>query len=230
MSSYRLIRISDLDLPAGGREAVKWLALVLMVGDHVNAGLLARSVPWLYDLGRIVMPAFAAVLAYNLAGLGNVENGRYQRAIVRLLVVGLVAYPFHVAVLGQGWAVANILIGYALAVTAMWLVDGYGRRGLVAAAALVVVGGGFVEFYWAAPLVTLSWWYWWRERSPAAAGGVLAALGLLCLINGNAWALASVLLILLATQLHGLRLSRWPWAFYVFYPAHLAVLAIAAFL
>lgn len=228
MSSWHLTRISDIDLPAGGREAVKWLALALMLGDHVNTGLLARSVPWLYDLGRIVMPTFAAVLAYNLAGRFNVENGRYQRAIVRLLLVGLIAYPLHVIVLGQGWAVANILIGYALAATCMYVIDRYGRRGVAAAAVLVVIGGGFVEFYWAAPLVTLAWWYWWRERSPAAAGGVLGALGLLCVMNGNAWALASLPLILLATYLHGLRLPRWPWAFYVFYPAHLVLLAILA--
>lgn len=227
MSSQRLMRISEVDFPAAGREAVKWLALFLMVGDHVNAGLLARSVPWLYDLGRIVMPTFAAVLAYNLGGTRNVENGRYGRSIVRLLAVGLVAYPFHVAVLGQGWAVANILIGYALAVTCMYVIDRYGRRGVAIATVLVILGGGFVEFYWAGPLVTLAWWYWWRCRSVAAAAGIVASLLVLCFINGNTWALYSVPLIVLATQLHQLRVPRWPWAFYVFYPAHLAVLALA---
>lgn len=214
--------------PSSGREAVKWVALLLMLGDHVNTGLLSRSVPALYDLGRVVMPAFAAVLAYNLAGVGNVDTGRYVRAIRKLLFVGAVAYPFHVVVLGQGWLVANILFGYALAVASMWLIDRYGSRGVFAAAVFVIVGGGLVEFYWAAPLVTLAWWFWWRQRSLSAAGGVLASLALLCLVNGNGWAFAVLPVVLLATQMRQAHLPRWPWAFYVFYPAHLAALASIA--
>ncbi len=223
MSSKPLTRISDSAFPAGAREAVKWLALVLMVGDHVNAGLLGRSVPWLYDLGRIVMPSFAAVLAYNLAGLDNVESGRYQRAIVRLLVVGGIAYPFHVLVLGQGWLVANILIGYALAVTCMYLVDRWGQRGAVATAFLVMIGGGFVEFYWAAPLVTLAWWCWWRRPGLWALLGLLVSFAGVCAVNGNAWALMALPLVLLSREFRG-TLRRRPWAFYVFYPAHLVAL------
>jgi hypothetical protein len=214
-------------MSGGAREALKWLALVLMVGDHVNAAWWSRSVPWLYELGRIVMPTFAAVLAYNLAGRGNVENGRYLRTIKRLVWVGVIAYPFHVWALGQGWLVGNILFGYALAVACMYLVDRYGHRGLVMAAVATVIGGGFVEFYWAAPLVTLAWWYWWRRPSLAAFLGLLASFGLLCLVNGNAWALLALPLVLLARNATW-TLQRRPWAFYVFYPAHLAVLVSLA--
>jgi TraX protein. len=48
-------------------EAIKWIALVLMLGDHVNKYLFNESLPFLYEAGRTVMPMFCVVLAYNLA-------------------------------------------------------------------------------------------------------------------------------------------------------------------
>jgi hypothetical protein len=213
-------------MTSGGRELLKWLALVLMVGDHVNAAWWSRSVPWLYDLGRVVMPTFAAVLACNLAGAGNVENGRYLRTIKRLMLVGVIAYPFHVWALGQGWFVANILLGYALAVGCMYWVDRYGSVGWMISAVAILIGGSVVEFYWAAPLVTLAWWCWWRRWSLAAFLWLLASFGALCLVNGNAWALVALPLVLLARNV-AWTLQRRPWAFYVFYPAHLAFLVTA---
>ena len=49
-----------LVLPAGSVETLKWLALVLMVLDHVNTYLLGGSVPWMFAAGRTVMPIFTA--------------------------------------------------------------------------------------------------------------------------------------------------------------------------
>lgn len=39
-----------------GIELVKWVALLLMVGDHTNAYLAKYSIPYLYELGRIAFP------------------------------------------------------------------------------------------------------------------------------------------------------------------------------
>lgn len=51
----------------GSLAAIKWTALVLMVFDHVNKYLYAEKLPVIFQLGRIVMPMFGFVLAYNLA-------------------------------------------------------------------------------------------------------------------------------------------------------------------
>lgn len=45
-----------------GIELVKWVALLLMVGDHTNAYLAKYSIPYLYELGRIAFPLFALIL------------------------------------------------------------------------------------------------------------------------------------------------------------------------
>src|SRR5471032_1823847 len=51
----------------GSLEAIKWAALILMVFDHTNKYLYAERLPVVFQLGRIVMPIFGFVLAYNLA-------------------------------------------------------------------------------------------------------------------------------------------------------------------
>ena len=51
----------------GSLEAIKWAALILMVFDHTNKYLYAERLPVVFQLGRIVMPMFGFVLAYNLA-------------------------------------------------------------------------------------------------------------------------------------------------------------------
>lgn len=45
-------------------ELLKWIALVLMTGDHVNKFLLSSSNVVLFSLGRTVLPIFIFVLAY----------------------------------------------------------------------------------------------------------------------------------------------------------------------
>jgi hypothetical protein len=209
------------------REWLKWIALVLMTGDHINAALLGRNVDVLFALGRVVMPIFAAVVAYGIGCADSAAGGRYHRLLRRLCVVGALAYPFHVLALGQGWAVGNILWGYAIAVAAAWAVDARGKAGIALAVLLVLVGGCFVEFYWAGPLVTLAWWWFWRSEDGrhglVALVAVFAATSLLCVINGNPWAMFAIPIVLLMRDVEW-PIKRRPWAFYVYYPAHLAAL------
>lgn len=73
-------RAWPLDFSPGALESLKWLALGLMVIDHLNAYLWAWRYPPLYALGRLTFPLFAFVLAYNLARPGN------ERAADRTLV------------------------------------------------------------------------------------------------------------------------------------------------
>jgi hypothetical protein len=72
-SSLRTNGLPRLQLANGSLEALKWLALLLMLGDHVNKYLLHDAVPVLFDAGRLVMPIFAVVLGYNL-GRGSTKG------------------------------------------------------------------------------------------------------------------------------------------------------------
>jgi hypothetical protein len=99
------VNMPRLVIPNGSVEALKWLALVLMTGDHVNKYLLNGTVPALFDAGRLAMPIFAFVLAYNLARPGNLERGVYRRTITRLGLFGVVSTPICIALGGllYGW-------------------------------------------------------------------------------------------------------------------------------
>ena len=59
-----------LTLTNGGAESLKWLALLLMVGDHLNKYLFNGTLPVLFEAGRICAPLFALVFAWNLARPG----------------------------------------------------------------------------------------------------------------------------------------------------------------
>ena len=87
--------MKPLHVPDGTVEALKWIALALMTGDHVNKYLFNGTLPFLFEAGRLALPLFVFVLGYNLARPGAFERGAYTRTMKRLAVFGAVAsVPF----------------------------------------------------------------------------------------------------------------------------------------
>jgi len=214
-----------LKLANGSLEALKWVALLLMVGDHVNKYLLLDSVPALFDAGRLVMPIFAVVLGYNLARPGTLASGVYPRVLIRLTIVAALSSVPFIALggLGWGWWPLNVMTALGLVVAAVWLFDLGGPARVASGVALLVLGGLFVEFWWALLAVAVAAWLYARRPRWSALG--LAAIGFagLHLVNRNEWALLALPLIVLASCVD-LRVPRVRWAFYAFYPLHLAAI------
>src|SRR5689334_25284037 len=110
-TSYRGIAHASLPPPRlvladGTVEALKWLGLLLMTGDHVNKYLFAQKLPCLFELGRLAMPIFGFVLAYNLARPGALARRAHVRLIERLLLWGVAAsvpYTALGSVMGGWW-------------------------------------------------------------------------------------------------------------------------------
>ena len=229
MSSPATIN-ADLSLPRivvtdGTLEALKWLGLLLMTGDHANKYLFAEKLPGLFELGRLALPIFGFVLAYNLARPGTLEGGRYMRAANRLALWGAVASVPYMALgtVAGGWWPLNILFTLTLAAVIMYLVE-VGGVGRVTAAGLVfLVGGAFVEFWWPAPAFCLACWAYCKRASAWRMAAMIAAAASLWLINRNFWALAAVPLLLLASVID-VPIPRLQHVFYAYYPAHLTVL------
>jgi hypothetical protein len=214
-----------LRLADGTVEGLKWLGLILMTLDHIDKYLLHERAKPLFALGRLALPLFTLVLAYNLARPGALERGVYPRLIARLALVAAVAEVPFVALggLGWGWWPLNILVTLLLATTILWLVElgGFWRRAL--AVALFVAGGAFVEFWWPGVAVCLAAWVYCRRPNVWALGVWIAATASLYVINRNFWALAAFPIIFYAPH------ATWPvprlrYAFYTYYPAHLALL------
>jgi hypothetical protein len=214
-----------LVIPDGSLEALKWLALVLMTLDHVNKYLLHGTVPAMFNAGRIAMPLFAIVLAHNLARPGTLATGSYRRVMKRLAITGAVSTLPFVALggLGWGWWPLNIMFTFLVATGAIALIDTGQASKRIAAVALLLIGGLFVEFWWPALAILMATWsYTKRPNWPAVVLG-LAGLASLHWINHNDWAWATVPLVLLASRINP-QLPKLRWVFYMFYPAHLAVI------
>jgi len=204
-----------MHLTSAGREVLKWLALVLMTGDHINKVLLQDGLPWLTDVARVVFPIFAMVLAYNLVQHPDPQAAR--RSLLRLLVVAVLVQPFHAWAFGY-WVPLNVLFSLALGVYCCTEAN----RPLALAAALA--GGLVVDYGWCGPAIMLStmavlrsggrWWTWVC---------LLVSVAGLYAINGNLYALAAFPLVWMLGTLPG-RVPRWRWAFLGYYCAHLAVL------
>jgi hypothetical protein len=212
----------------GSLVAIKWTALVLMVFDHVNKYLYAEKLPVIFQLGRIVMPMFGFVLAYNLARPGAVARGVHGRMLFRLALAGLAASPMFIILNGMyvttnAWWPLNILFMLMLVVLLTYLIDRGGVKNYLLAVVLFVVGGALVEYLWMGVLCCLGAWLFCRDASRSRL--LLWFLGTLSLavINGNAWALVAIPIVLVAGRL-SFRLPRLTWAFYTFYPAHLLIL------
>ena len=79
----------------GTIEALKWLGVVLMTLDHINKYFFNATLPGVFELGRLTMPIFGFVLAYNLARPGCLAKGVYGRTMKRMALYGLLATPFY---------------------------------------------------------------------------------------------------------------------------------------
>jgi TraX protein len=217
--------LPKLAIPEGSLEALKWLALVLMTLDHVNKYLLHTTVPAMFNAGRLAMPLFAIVLAHNLARPDALATGSYRRVMTRLAIAGAVTTLPFVALggLGWGWWPLNIMFTFLVATAAIALIDTGQTFKRIAAVGLLLIGGLFVEFWWPALAILMATWsYRKRPNWPALALG-LAGLASLHWINHNDWALAALPLVLLAGRIN-LPLPKLRRVFYLFYPAHLAVI------
>ncbi|WP_432591856.1 TraX family protein [Stenotrophomonas maltophilia] len=204
-------------MTSGGRELLKWLALVLMTGDHVLTVFGLGYAPVVSELGRVAFPVFALVMAYNLAQRGADAGKSAQR----LAAWGLVATPAATLAFGQVLPL-NVLLTFAVAAGCVWALE---RRQWALVALMAIVAPVALDYAWPGVWLVLAGWNWYRGQ-----GGrpwlVWASMGLVCAYNGNGWALLA---------LPALRLAYVDWpiprsgrAFYAYYVGHLALLVVLA--
>ncbi len=223
-------------MTSGAREALKWLAVVLMTGDHVAKVFFGGYVPVVSELGRIAFPIFALVMAYNLAQPGA-DVGKSVR---RLLVWGIVAQPFHAVAFGY-WLPLNVLLSFALAAFGVWCIL---SRRWVALVLAVVPAPLLVDYQWAGIVFVLAAWHWFRSRRDDLPQAGASINGLYfetladwrdfpfvmvlpwCMLgayNGNGWAFLALPVFLLGDL--SWTVPRTRWAFYGYYVGHLALLS-----
>ncbi|MDP9912487.1 hypothetical protein J2W27_004613 [Variovorax boronicumulans] len=210
-------------ISSGSLEALKWIGLLLMTGDHVNKYLLHGASPTLYALGRMAMPLFGFVLMANLARPGAFTAGVHLRVMKRLAIFALLATPAFVQLVG--WWPLNILATLWLAAWIVWLLERGSRTARSTAAVAFLVGGAVVEFWWPALLCCLAAWAFLRRPGGLQLLLWVLTTASLAAVNGNFAAVAVLPLIWGAGRVD-IVLPRSRRVFYVFYPAHLSLIAL----
>lgn len=215
----------SVSIQDGTLEAMKWLGLLLMTGDHVNKYLFNSTIPALFEAGRLALPLFIFVLAYNLARPDSLERGAYSRTLWRMgLFGGLASIPFiALGGLVEGWLPLNVLFTLMAATAAIYFVEKGGPAGWASAAVVFILGGAWVEFGWPAIACAVATWSYIKRPSVAALIAAFLACTSLYLINQNLWALAAIP-AMMALYYSNLGVPRLRWAFYIYYPLHLGIL------
>jgi hypothetical protein len=212
-----------LELADGSVEALKWLALVLMTIDHINHFIFKMQIPVMSDLGRLAMPLFGFVLAYNLARPDALQKGIHLRTIKRLFMFGLLAAPFFIAL--KGWLPINIMFTLLLATYLIYLIEKGGKNNYMLCVVAFIIAGLFVDYAWFGPAYCLA--AWWFCKSPNLVRGLLwlGMTALLWVANLNYWACAALPIIFLASTIK-IEVPRLRFVFYAYYPIHLALLLL----
>lgn len=233
----RLLHGEPVQIANGTLEGLKWLALLLMTLDHVNKYVFAWGLPGAVEAGRLVMPIFGFVLAYNLARANLGELG-FSRVATRLLTYGVLATPVYIglntALMHQlhpstseaiSWGPLNILFTLLLATVIIALIEKRKQAWLVIAAVCFALAAPMVEYAWFGLAFVLASWFHCRRGSIFSAVLLfLATLGLTA-VNGNVYALLALAPLLLTTRVD-LRVPRWRHVFYLYYPLHLLAIWI----
>ncbi len=218
-------------LTPGAIEAIKWTALLIMIGGHANAILFDRQWAWPNEIGRAAFPLFALAFGYGLSRVSAERRARvHARALLRLLLVGAIAAPLTYYAFHRGdFRPLNIMFTFAAGFSMVWLLQRGGSYGVSLATAILLLAGSVVEFMWPGVLLIVAMWASFARPGLPAQALVLACLLALWPVNGNAFALL-VYPLVYSIALVKPRLARQRWVFYVGYPLHLAVLLAVAHL
>lgn len=222
---------------------LKLLAVASMVIDHYNKFSNPEYSQIMFSVGRIALPIFVFVLAFNLS---RIEADKMPTIAARLVFFGLLATPAYNSMGGTilgGWWPLNVLFLLAGLVGVVYLVTVPVARRLqlyvyrALAVLLFVLVGALAEFFWVGLGLGLVAWrvfvlFSRGENTGDKGRGEIAFLALaaavltalLCLINGNGWALAAIPVVLVVLWIPVAKLPRFKWFFYWFYPAHLCAL------
>lgn len=212
---------------------LKLLAMLTMTIDHIGAILLPQY-RFLRIIGRLAMPIYAFMIAEGC-------HYTHDRKAYLVRLAGLAVLCQAVYTVVDRSLYQCILVTFSLSVGLIWATENarrtktpgtiLGAAGLFAAAWFLCeklslfVPGFHVDYgIWGVLLPVI---VYFGGRSAAAFG--LATL-LLCLSLGGLqwWAMLSVPLIVLYNGQRGKH--RLGWLFYLYYPAHLAVLYALSYL
>lgn len=206
-------------------DALKLLALVAMTVDHVNVVVFMRSQEPLMLIGRIAFPTFVFAAAF-----GALRTRAPRRYLMRLCACALLSQPVFYWSVGIDWWYLNTVFTLLSGVAAV-LLWRYGRLWL---APLALLPALFADYGIPGAAAVLAAAMMLSSPAPVKITGA----GLYALLCPLLWPAANQLLVALPSSAlalllwsetaGGIRPSGPRYLFYVYYPLHLAILALYA--
>lgn len=227
--------IAGKTLPLTGNQ-LKLLALLAMTCDHVGVSLLPQW-GWLRIVGRLALPIFAYMIA---------EGCRYtrnrKRYLLSLLAVAVLCQIVYFVAMGSLYMC--IMVTFSLSVVLIYLWDYAMTRPAPQGGFLVLAAIGITWFLCEAPLLPGTDFaidygifgvllpvliYLGKDRRSALA---MTALGLLLLglARGGIQWFAFFALIPLSLYSGTRGKAKLKYLFYIYYPAHLAIIWLVGLL
>lgn len=218
--------------PGLSGDALKWIAIVTMLIDHIGLTMLNPYGPdngVLYtvmrSIGRLAFPLYCFLLVE-----GFMHTGNYRRYVIRMAVFALISeIPFNLMLSGSVWypgyqsVMVTLLIGLIGLGAYRWCVNHrypiYGIMVVISA----VVTGWLTQCDYGAEGVLLIFIFYVLQYQPVARA---IALGIWCVMMGGleVWGVVAIIPIMLYNGKRG-NSGKWFQYFgYAFYPAHLALL------
>ena len=211
-----------LNIANGTLETLKWVALLAMTIDHINISLFNSKFYTLYCLGRIALPLFAFIFAYNLARL-TITAIIYKRVLSRLIFFGLIAQPAYMVMLKSSSGLPlNIMFTLFIFTACIYLLQKDVLH-ILAALYLFIIGQALVEYSWPGILLCMGFWLYCKSSNFINLVIISLSYILLGQLNENQSAMLSLPLIIIATKID-LNVTRAPYFFYIYYPLHLYLL------
>ena len=248
MSNYTLSKIS---INSGSIEFLKWVGLLSMTVDHLNTFLLNSAYPIMMQIGRIALPLFTIVIAYNVASYkGNIDK-LILRVIKRLLLFGVAAIPafaYHKFMIAPDreslfilqWydQVAfffplNVLFNFALL---LLLIKWANKAKENTAYIIYLMIGLFIltpigEYGLSSFLIGLGVYYLYSENLLARyLGQTLFVLGFCFLVvvySQSFYAMLALPLFWIASN-YNFKAPRAGYFFYAYYPLHISLIVLLA--
>lgn len=209
----------DIYFTSGNIEFLKFIAAFFMTMDHINKYLFNSLLPFFFEIGRMVMPIFVFVLAYNLA-----TRKQYATSIKRLLFFAILSEPVFIALGGLygKFYPLNIMFTLLTITVVSYCIE---KNLILLACFILLVFGGCVEYWWPAVILGVSVFCFFRFKNFVFLCFSILSLFSLYLINNNLYAMI-VILILFVFQFVNVPFVRLRYLFYIYYPAHLLIIFI----
>jgi hypothetical protein len=227
-------------------ELMKWIGLILMTIDHINAYYFHYEHHWMFALGRLVMPIFVFVLAYNLARPEFVKKWGHLKTANKMLFFGLLSMPVFHWLRNKGGVEPNYILNIMFILLTLTLVIWLIEKSLIekneaksfgwvlALMLTFLIGGALAEYWWGALLLGLAVWSYYRFEGQKKKTTALGLSSLLFFIGvfepATVFYMSCSAFVIYGLTKVKVTLPRLKWAFYSYYPAHLTLLwAIVGF-